>query len=38
MGLETVELLMDIEDHFGVSIPDEDASRCITVGDITTHG
>jgi len=33
MGLETVELLMDIEDHFGVSIPDEDASRCITVGD-----
>ena len=33
MGLETVEIFMDIEDHFGVSIPDDDASRCVTVGD-----
>lgn len=33
MGLETVEILMDIEDHFAVCIPDEQASRCVTVGD-----
>ena len=34
MGLETVELLMDIEDHFHVRLPDDDASDCITVGDL----
>ncbi|MEX0777123.1 MAG: hypothetical protein WD042_15570 [Phycisphaeraceae bacterium] len=34
MGLETVELLMRIEDRFGVSIPDERASRIVTVKDM----
>ena len=34
MGLESVEIVMAIEDHFGVSIPDEQASRIITVRDM----
>lgn len=33
MGLETVELLMDLEDFFQVRIADADASACVTVGD-----
>lgn len=33
MGLELVELVMEIEDRFDVSIPDERASRMSTVGD-----
>lgn len=35
MGLETVEILMEIEDEFSISIPDQLASRSLTVGD--TH-
>ena len=35
MGLETVEILMEIEDEFDISIPDELASNSLTVGD--TH-
>ena len=34
MGLETVEILVDIEDHFHVSLPDDEASACITVADL----
>ena len=34
MGLETVEILMDLEDHFGVHIPDSSASACVTVDDL----
>jgi hypothetical protein len=33
MGLETVEIIMDAEEHFGISVPDEVASACITVAD-----
>ena len=33
MGLETVEIIMEVEDHFGIHVPDEVASNCITVAD-----
>ena len=32
MGLDTVELVMEAEKHFGVSIPGERAETTITVG------
>lgn len=35
MGLDTVEILMEIEDEFEISIPDQVASNSLTVGD--TH-
>ncbi len=34
MGMETIELVMDLEDHFKISIADEDASRVQTVGEL----
>jgi hypothetical protein len=34
MGLETVEIVMEVEDHFGISVSDEAASNCITVADL----
>ncbi len=35
MGLDTVEILMEIEGEFEISIPDQVASNSLTVGD--TH-
>jgi len=32
MGLDGVELIMEVEDTFGISIPDEEAEYCSTVG------
>ena len=32
-SLDTVELIMDFENEFGVKIPDEDATGIATVGD-----
>jgi len=32
-SLDTVELVMDFEEKFGVEIPDEDAEKIRTVGD-----
>jgi hypothetical protein len=34
MGLDTVEILIEVERHFGVEIDDDTASKCITVGDL----
>lgn len=33
MGLDTVELLMKVEEHFAISIPDPEAERIATVQD-----
>jgi acyl carrier protein len=32
MGLDSVELVMKVEKHFDISIPDEDAAELYTVG------
>ena len=32
-SLDTVELMMDIEDEFDVSIPEEEAQKIVTIGD-----
>ena len=34
MGLESVELIMDVEDAFGIQIADEEASKIVTVGEL----
>ena len=32
-SLDTVELVMALEEEFGIEIPDEDAEKILTVGD-----
>ena len=32
-SLDTVELVMDLEEHFGIEIPDEDAEKLKTIKD-----
>ena len=32
-SLDTVELIMALEEEFGIEIPDEDAEKLTTVGD-----
>jgi len=34
MGLETVEIVMEVERRFGISVPYEVASNCVTVADL----
>lgn len=36
-SLDTVEMLMTLEDTFGITIPDEEAVNLKTVGDIVKY-
>ena len=36
-SLDTVELIMEFEKEFELSIPDEDAEKIVTVGDAITY-
>jgi acyl carrier protein len=36
-SLDTVELIMEFEKEFGISIPDEQAEKIATVGDAISH-
>ena len=36
-SLDTVELVMALEEEFGVEIPDEDAEKIQTVEDVTKY-
>jgi acyl carrier protein len=36
-SLDTVELIMEFEKHFGVSIEDSDAEKIQTVGDVVKY-
>jgi hypothetical protein len=37
MGLDTVELVMEVEEEFGITIPDEDAEKISTVGQLYAY-
>lgn len=36
-SLDAVELVMAIEEEFGIEVPDEEAEKLISVGDITDY-
>lgn len=36
-SLDTVELIMEFENEFNLTIPDEDAEKIATVGDAITY-
>ncbi len=36
-SLDTVELVLELEDVFGIEIPDEEASTMHTVGDVYNY-
>lgn len=36
-SLDTVELVMALEEEFSIEIPDEDAEKIATVGDAVTY-
>ena len=36
-SLDIVELIMGIEEEFGIEIPDADAEKVITVGDVVDY-
>lgn len=36
-SLDTVELVMALEEEFGIEIPDEDAEKIQTVGDVIKY-
>lgn len=36
-SLDVVELVMQFEDEFGITLPDEDVAKLKTIGDIVTY-
>mgnify|MGYP002546211726 FL=1 len=36
-SLDTVELIMEFEKEFGISIPDDQAEKIVTVGDAISY-
>ncbi len=36
-SLDIVELMMDLEENFGITIPDEEATGMSTIGDIVKY-
>ena len=36
-SLDAVELVMAVEEEFGIEVADEDAEKLVSVGDIITH-
>ena len=36
-SLDTVELVMALEEEFGIEIPDEEAEKLVSVGDATKY-
>jgi acyl carrier protein len=36
-SLDLVEMIMEMEDKFGVKIPDEEAEKIVTVGDAVNY-
>ncbi|MDR3181287.1 MAG: acyl carrier protein [Prevotellaceae bacterium] len=36
-SLDTVELIMEFEKEFGISIPDGDTEKIVTVGDVVSY-
>jgi len=36
-SLDTVELVMALEEEFGIEIPDEDAEKMVTVGEAAKY-
>jgi len=36
-SLDTVELVMALEEEFGIEIPDEDAEKLLTVEDVVKY-
>ena len=36
-SLDTVELVMAFEEEFDIEVPDEDAEKLMSVGDVTKH-
>ncbi len=36
-SLDIVELMMDLEENFGITIPDEEATEMSTIGDIVKY-
>ena len=36
-SLDTVELIMALEEEFGIEVPDEQAEKLLTVGNVTQY-